>query len=356
MGKLVSFNVGPSQLYPQVRQYLADAYDSGILALSHRGKEFKAMYRQAAEGLHAKLGIPADFTICFLSSATECWSVLAEGAVRTKSLHLYSGSFGERWFQYTQAIKPASVGIPFGIDENILEKLPPAASDIELVAITHNETSNGTRLPDGAIEKIGKLYPDALLALDVTSSLGGVTLPYAHADIWFGSVQKCLGLPAGLAVMALSSRAVKRVQEIGFKTKYNNLAAICQQATQYQTTHTPNVLGMYLLSRLVQSLPVIAEIERTTLARAERYYRFLESHGPYTALVMNEQYRSHTIVAVQCPEAKVDSIKESARAVGMVLGSGYGAWKQNSFRIANFPALQIAEVEALFNFLEGQLV
>jgi phosphoserine aminotransferase len=338
-----------------MRQYLADAYDSGILTLSHRGKEFKAIYQQAVEGLQAKLGIPQDYAIYFLSSATECWSVLAEGAIRAKSLHVYSGNFGERWFEYTQALRPQAVGIRFGVEDNALNVLPAASNDIELVALTHNETSNGTRLVDGTLATVRSRYPQALLAVDVTSSLGGVSLPYPQADIWFGSVQKCLGLPAGLAVMAMNPRAVARVQDIGFKVQYNNLAAIHQQAVGYQTTHTPNVLGIYLLSRLVQDLPPIAVIEKQTLARAEHYYRFLENRDPFTPLVRNGAYRSQTVVAVNCPENRLEGIKEGARVAGMVLGSGYGVWKNNTFRIANFPALQDEQVSGLLQYLEKAL-
>jgi phosphoserine aminotransferase len=51
--------------------------------------------------------------------------------------------------------------------------------------------------------------PDALIAVDATSSMAGVELDWQSADIWFASVQKCFGLPAGMAVMVCSPRALQ---------------------------------------------------------------------------------------------------------------------------------------------------
>ena len=40
-----------------------------------------------------------------------------------------------------------------------------------------------------------------------------------------------------------------------------------------------------------------------------------------------------------------------ARSAGMILGNGYGRWKESTFRVANFPALESHEWLALEEFI-----
>ena len=58
--------------------------------------------------LKEKLDIPKDYTIFFTSSATECWEILAQSLIVTRSFHIYNGAFGEKWYDYTLRLKPAA--------------------------------------------------------------------------------------------------------------------------------------------------------------------------------------------------------------------------------------------------------
>lgn len=75
---MYTFNPGPSQVYAELRGYLQDAFDEGWLSAPHRGERFTGLMRQTVSDLKTKLNIPQDYTVFFLSSATECWEVLAQ--------------------------------------------------------------------------------------------------------------------------------------------------------------------------------------------------------------------------------------------------------------------------------------
>ena len=51
-------------------------------------------------------------------------------------------------------------------------------------------------------------------------------------------------------------------------------------------------------------------------------------------------------------ESSADLLIE-AEQKGIILGKGYGEWKNSTFRIANFPALDQTEIESLQKFLES---
>lgn len=351
----ISFNVGPSALYPQVRELLLQAHDSGILSASHRSQAFCDAYALAVQQLQYKLEVPKDYTVLFYSSATECWSVLSESMVRYKSLHLYSGSFGQRWFDYAEAIRPHSIGVRFGLDENPAQLIDYARQHLpetELVAITHNETSNGTQVPMRVLPLLRQAVgADVLLAVDGTSSMAGVVYDWAQADVWFASVQKCFGLPAGLGVLILSPRALLRAQDIAYKGQYNALVSAISYARDNQTTHTPNVLLIYLLGQLLQQLPPISSTSAMLNERAQRYYQFFADHSTLRPLITPPELRSTTVIALQCNADTISRAKQQAAQAGYTLGSGYGQWKQQSIRIANFPAIAQADVDGLLQCL-----
>ncbi|MBX0289941.1 aminotransferase class V-fold PLP-dependent enzyme [Hymenobacter sp. HSC-4F20] len=349
---MYTFNPGPSQVYPQVRQYLQDAFDEGWLSAQHRGERFVQLMRQTVQELKNKLNVPQDYTVFFMSSATECWEVLAQSLTPTKSFHLYSGAFGEKWYEYAKELRPATAGVRFGLDDvPELTSLPGLDEKTDLVCITQNETSNATQLRDGVVLNIYNRLPgNALLAVDATSSLGGIQLKYIKADIWYASVQKCFGLPAGLSVMLLSPRAVERLRKINERKHYNSLMAQYEKMLNYQTTHTPNVLGIYLLSRVMADRPAIKVIHQHLQDRATKLYDYFDQATQLSPLVTNPETRSTTVIGLQGPAALIEEVKRRALTQGLQLGSGYGSWKPTSLRIANFPAIPDAAFEQLVQF------
>ena len=352
---LSTFNPGPSKVYTDVRQYMTDAYDHGILSMGHRGERFVTMSKAVVAALKVKLNIPQEYFVYFTSSATECWEIIAQSLTKEKSLHFYNGAFGERWYQYAKALKPASAAHQFGVNEVLTETELPAAPNAEMVCITQNETSNGTQIDPQTLLRVSNRYKEALLAVDATSSLGGLNLKYIRADIWFASVQKCLGLPAGLGILVCSPRAIERARKIGEKAHYNSLISIHEKMLNFQTTHTPNVLGIYLLGRVLEKRPQIKTVQDHLRERATVLYRFIGEECPPTwqPLVTNPATRSTTVVAVQVPSSQLDEIKRQALQQGVQLGNGYGAWAKNTFRIANFPQIQDAEYDILQRVLAG---
>lgn len=352
---MYTFNPGPSQVYPQVRQYLQDAFDEGWLSVPHRGERFTNLVRQTVQEMKNKLNVPQDYTVFFMNSATECWEVLTQSLTPRKSFHLYSGAFGEKWYEYAKAQRPATAGYPFGPDEvPDVPALPLPDDETDLVCITQNETSNATQLRDGFILNLYNRLGSALLAVDATSSMAGVQLKFIKADVWYASVQKCFGLPAGLSVMFLSPRALARVRELNERAHYNSLVSQYEKMLNWQTTHTPNVLGIYLLFRTLQDRPAIKTVHQHLQDRATKLYDYFEQATPLAPLIHNPETRSTTVIGLQGPPAVIDDIKRSALAQGLQLGNGYGAWKATSLRIANFPAIPDEAFEQLVQFFANR--
>ncbi|MFP4095979.1 MAG: aminotransferase class V-fold PLP-dependent enzyme [Cyclobacteriaceae bacterium] len=348
---MISFYPGPSRVYPEIPRYVQEAYEAGLLSANHRSPEFVEVSRKVIHLLHERLQIPKDYMIFFTSSATECWEIISQSLVSKESFHFYNGAFGEKWLQYARQLQPAAEGVAFGL-EQILPIDYQIDTTAELIAVTHNETSNGTAVSMELIRQLRDRHPDQLIAVDATSSMAGDLLDFSAADVWYASVQKCFGLPAGLAVMVCSPRALQRAAEIGEKGHYNSLLYLQQMIENYQTTYTPNVLGIYLLMRVMEERPGMEQTATQLQKRYQRYKKELENFPFAEMLVKNDEVRSLTVLALQADKKVIDQLRQQGREAGLVLGNGYGAWKETTLRIANFPAILEDEVEKLIDFLK----
>lgn len=358
---MITFYPGPSKIYPQVEQYLQDAYRSGILSMNHRSQGFMDVLKETMRLMREKLAIPADYSIYLVSSATEAWEIVAQSLTQQHSAHHYNGAFGKKWFSYATHIVPQTSGSLFPINQTLPYHLfqegeeraafnRQRLSDYEVLCLTHSETSNGTQIRMQELAEIRSLTP-ALIAIDATSSMGGVAFDWTLGDVWFASVQKCFGLPAGMGIMVCSPNALEKARQVNDILRYNSLLFVHENFEKYQTHYTPNTLGVYLLMRVMEQLEPIATIDQRTVERAAHFYQFLKNETSWEPLVTNNATRSDTVIAVKGEPQAIAALKKDATLAGITLGNGYGEWKNNTFRIANFPAIEDEEMAQLKSFL-----
>lgn len=122
-----------------------------------------------------------------------------------------NGVFGERMCEVAarhgaDVVRvDAEWGTPIDADRLLMAHPAPA-----MIAVVHAETSTGVR---NDIERLGKGKGDALLLVDVVTSLGGIEVDIDGwgVDVAYGGTQKCLGVPPGLSPFTASARALDRI-------------------------------------------------------------------------------------------------------------------------------------------------
>jgi phosphoserine aminotransferase len=348
---MISFYPGPSRVYAKVPRYLQDAYNHGILSINHRSEEFENISRNTTGLLKEKLNIPATYSIYFVSSATECWEIIAQSLIEKESIHIHNGAFGKKWFTHTNWLKPGATSMAFDVQM----PLNPAQLKFksgDTLCLTQNETSNGTQVSNKVLQKIRKNNPGHLIVVDATSSMGGIELDFLAADVWFASVQKCFGLPAGLGLFICSPAALERAQSVDQRLHYNSLLFMEDMMKLHQTSYTPNVLDIYLLMRVLEDVKPIQKVDKLIRGRYKKWEAFFDTKSNrLNFLVKNKAVRSHTVLAIETSAELLQTIKAEAKKSGFILGNGYGDWKETTFRIANFPALKRTEIARLMDFL-----
>ncbi len=345
-----SFQPGPAQLHPSVPSAIQEALEAGLLSRYHRDEVWKALYAQAQSALLTHLDAPADWLVAFVSSATEGWHLWVQVTSDLTALHVVQGSFGENWFALRAAISPFAKKYVWDFSlppEPQIEALQSRYQGVASLAIVHVETSKGAWLPDISLWR--KAFPDALIGLDAASSLGAIPIPWDEVDFVLASIQKGLGLPPGLGVVFLSPRCVVAFQDYPAQA-YNALSRLIEMARQHEPLYTPNLLGIYLLAKTLAQRPSVSQVFPTLTQRARALYEKISAKG-YQPL-LPESYRSPSVLAFMAPsERALQALHQKAEANGLYLGRGYGELKNQSFRIANFPALTQEAYEALLSIL-----
>lgn len=348
---MISFYPGPSRVHDEIPHYVKEAFQEGILSINHRSDEFMKISEKVIQLLKNKLDIPKDYTIFYTTSATECWEMIAQSLITKTSYHIYNGAFGKKWFEYTKRIRSGAKSFPFHHNEIVNVEKFRFGKEPGVICLTQNETSNGTQVSNLVIQFIKDRYPNHLIAIDATSSMAGISLDFKAADIWFGSVQKCFGLPAGLGLMMCSPAAMQKVKTIADKKYYNSMAFMAEMMEKWQTPFTPNVLNIYLLMRVLDKSKPIDEVHAKIEERYHGWIDFLKDKQTLQHFIPNEEARSFTVIPIQAKEALITAIKSRAKKKDILLGEGYGELKSSTFRIANFPAIKKKEIKTLKEFL-----
>src|SRR6266404_2476743 len=222
------------------------ALSGALLGRSHRSKPGVARLAEVIERSRAILQIPADYRLGIVAGSDTgavefaLWSLLGARGIDLLSWE----NFGEGWVQdVARQLKPADLRVlqaPYG-------ELPDLAAvdpDRDTVFVW-NGTTSGVRVPDGdwiAADRRG------LTICDATSAAFAMRLPWDKLDVVTWSWQKALGGEAAHGMLALSPRAIERLEsytppwplpKIFRLTKGNKLN---QGVFEGETINTPSML------------------------------------------------------------------------------------------------------------------
>jgi len=180
------------------------------LGRSHRSKLGKARLKEVVDRSRALLGIPKDYRLAIVpasdTGAVEMvlWSMLGARGVDALAWE----SFGEGWvtdIEKQLKIKDLRVmRAPYGQ----IPDLSKVDWDRDVV-FTWNGTTSGARIPNGDWIKADR---KGLAICDATSGVFAMDLPWEKLDVVTWSWQKVLGGEAAHGMLALSPRAVERLE------------------------------------------------------------------------------------------------------------------------------------------------
>ncbi len=202
-----NFSSGPCTKRPG---WSPSALADALVGRSHRSAPGKAKLAEVIERSRSILGIPDDYRLGIVpasdTGAVEIalWSMLGARGVDMLAWE----SFGAGWVNdMTKQLQLDDVR-QFEAEYGLLPDLNQVDCDRDIV-FTWNGTTSGVRVPDGdwiADDRGG------LTLCDATSAVYAMELPWRKLDVATWSWQKVLGGEAAHGMLALSPRAVERLE------------------------------------------------------------------------------------------------------------------------------------------------
>lgn len=341
------FGSGPSKVRPEALAALA-ASGAAYLGTSHRRDGVRSVVGRLRAGLAELLGAPDGYEVVLgVGGATAFWDALAFGLVERRSQHL---SFGEFSAKCAAAVAAAPHLEPPEVisSEPGTHPRPVRSDDVDLYALTHNETSTGVQAP---VARVGP----GIVAVDATSAAGGLPVDLRECDAYYFSLQKGLASDGGLWAAVLSPAAIERIEAIAASGRYVppslDLGIALENSRKDQTYNTPGLATVFLAVEQVEWINAHGGLAWSS-ARCERssaiLYEWAGAHELARPFVTEPAQRSRVVATIDFDE-RVDAQALSAalRANGIVDTESYRKLGRNQLRIATFPAIEPDDVALL---------
>jgi phosphoserine aminotransferase len=347
------FGSGPSKVRPEAFARLAEAGPT-YLGTSHRQSTVKLVVGRVRAGLSALFGLPDGYEVMLGNGGTTSfWDAATFCLIERQSQHLSFGEFSSK-FAVCAGAAPFLAAPDVIASEPGTHPEPLANPAIDAYALTHNETSTGVQMPIRRPLDSTGAPARGLVLVDATSAAGGIRVDPALFDCYYFAPQKCFGSEGGLWCAAISPAAAERIGALTsdrWVPASLDLHVALENSRLDQTYNTPALATLHLLASQLDWFNDNGGLEFSA-SRCDRsaavIYGWAERSEFATPFVERPEERSHVVATIDL-DASVDAmgVARILRANGIVDTESYRKLGRNQLRIALFPSIDHADVEAL---------
>ncbi len=219
--KNLLLTAGPVPISPAVQKILSQPM------IHHRGNEFLQIFKRLTESLKYLFQTKHEIIILTTSGTGGMEAVITNlFSPRETVLVVENGKFSERWSQLAETfgLEVKRIKIPWGksITVEALQQGVQATPLLKAIFLTHCETSTGALADLEKIIPVVRSLSDALIIVDAVSSAGVLPLKMDEwgIDVIVAASQKGLGLPPGLAFIALNKRVWRNIEQADLPRYY----------------------------------------------------------------------------------------------------------------------------------------
>ena len=345
---MLLFTPGPTPVPEAVRVAMAEP------TIHHRTPEFEAIFKSARERLLNLYGM--DEAVILASSGTGAMEASITNLCNKKALTINAGKFGDRFGKIVKShgFELAELkyewNTPVSV-EDVKEALKNN-SDIDLIAIQVCESAGGLRHPVEEIAKAVKEFNrDIIVVADGITAVGVEKIDVTNIDALIAGSQKALMLPPGMAMIGLSSTAIKRIGK--GRGYYFNLAseiAKQQKNTTAYTAPTTLIIGLNKIFDLIEADGGFEVLYKKTKARSLALLESLKAIG-LTIYPKNPAPAMATII----DESAEDIRKILKNEYKVNVAGGQDHLKGKIFRVNNMGLIDLSDMLYVVDAIENTL-
>jgi len=358
------FTPGPTPLLPAAQVAMAAAN------MHHRTAEFRQLYRRTLADLKEFIGTAND-VLLLASSGTGAMEAAVTNLTSPgdKVVVLTAGKFGERWRDLAKTFGCAVEIVSADYGETFANGAIQAAlsEDARAVFVQATESSTGARHDVRAIGEVVRSHaPKAMLVVDAITGLGTTRLAVDECgvDVIIGGSQKALMVPPGLAYMAVSERAWRRMEETSSLRYYFDLRKERKAATKGESAFTP---ATSLVAAMAAALDYLRDAGGGSVAagrdllveNAETCAAMTRAAAVALDLKLFAPRSPAAALTAILPPAGVESgniVAGLRQQFGAIAANGQGEMKGQLFRIAHIGYYDYLDTIGIIGALEQVLV
>jgi alanine-glyoxylate transaminase / serine-glyoxylate transaminase / serine-pyruvate transaminase len=337
--------------------------------IDHRGPTFAALLREVLQGLKALFRTADGHVLLFPGSGTGGWECCIVNTLSPgdQVLGCVNGYFSDLFCRTATShgieVQRLEVEYGAGVPADAIEERLNRDKEhrIKAVLVVQTETSTGVTSSLAAVRKaVDAAAHPALLLADVVSSLGCTDLCFDEwkLDVALTAAQKGLMLPPGMALLAVSKKALEANRSARCARSFWDWRPVLESNAEGHFPYTP---ATALLFGLSESLKMLSEeglenvfYRHTRLAAACR--RAIEAMTLKLFARDSSEY-SNTLTAVAMPEGFNSDlfINHALALVSLPLGKGLGKAKGKLFRIGHLGSINELELLGVLGGIEMAL-
>ena len=352
MDRVYNFAPGPAMLPQQALETAAAEMLSyqgsgmSVMEMSHRSKEYQAIFDEAAALLRELMHIPDNYTVLLLQGgATGQFAAVPLNLLKTTADYADTGNFAHG--ALTQAQAYGDVRCAASSREANYTYIPEITPDMvrqeaDYFYICTNNTIFGTRYT--SIPDTGKVP----LVADMSSNILSEPYDVSRFGVIFAGAQKNIG-PAGLTVVIVRNDLLGSPSKLCPKVLNWTLQA--EKGSMLNTPPTYAVYMMGLCLKWLRDQVGVEAIEKVNIEKARILYETLDQSAYYHPTAQPAS-RSRMNVTFTTPNPDLDAkfVKEAAKA-GLVSLKGHRL--VGGLRASIYNAMPIEGVQALCAFMKA---
>lgn len=355
--RIFNFAAGPATLPEEVLKQAADemlnwqGLGASVMEISHRSKEFMAVYEEVLQDLRTLMNIPDTYEILLLQgggigqNAAIPMNLMSLGKNGPKADFIVTGVWSEKSFKEAEKygiahLAASSTGEKFNtIPDRATWQLSDDAAYVHYCA---NETIGGVEFPDAP--DVGEIT----LVADISSNILSKEMDVTKCGVWFGGAQKNIG-PSGVTIV------IVRRDLMGHSMKITpSVWDWAKESANQSMFNTPPTFSIYMAGlgfKWLLKQGGVKAIEKRNKEKADLLYSFLDESSLYENRVSKE-YRSRMNVTFFLKDENLNAaFLTQSNAAGLAALRGHKA--AGGMRASIYNAMPLEGVQALVEFMRN---
>ena len=348
---MINFTVGPVQMDEKIREL-------GSHQIPYfRTQEFSDIMLENEKLFLKFLHAPKDAKAVFMTgsgTASMETSIINTLDENDKVIVVNGGSFGHRFVELLEIhhIPYSEIKLEPGHKLKKEHLLAYEGKDYTAFLVNLHETSTGVLYDIKLISEFCQRNDLFLIVDSISSFLADpFDMKELEADMVITGSQKALALPPGLSLIALSHRAVKRVETHDSHCMYLNLKSALKNQERGQTPFTPAVGTLIQLNQRLKDIDAAGGVESEIEKIGERARYFRERIASLPLEIVSENM-SNAVTPLH-------PLTDNAYEIFLKLKDEYGIWvcpnagelKDHIFRVGHIGELSLKEYDILIDAL-----